>query len=142
MNAKSLFKNIREYENLHIALWLVKDCCWVMSFKIGGMMMIIPTLVVAIHLAWRSRKNISDLFHNIAVCLWISANAIWMTGEFFCNDTLRPYSSVLFFIGIIVVVFYYAVHFPKRNQKTAAESELAEVEEQGDLVIQNEPLFI
>ena len=118
MEEKGLFKNIREYENLHIALWLLKDTCWVMSFKIGGMLMIIPTLVVAIHLTWRSRKNISDLFHNTAVCLWISANAIWMTGEFFFNDSLRPYSTVLFIIGIVVVAFYYAIHFPKRQSNT------------------------
>jgi uncharacterized membrane protein (GlpM family) len=121
MEEKGLFKNIREYENLHIALWLLKDTCWVMSFKVGGMIMIVPTLLVAIHLTWRSRKNISDLFHNIAVCLWISANAIWMTGEFFFNDTLRPYSTVLFLIGIVVVAFYYAIHFPNRAANTVEE---------------------
>ena len=78
-----MFKNIREYENLHIALWLLKDTCWVLLWKTGGMFMIIPTLAVAIHIAYRSRKNISDLFHNIAVCLWISANATWMTTSVF-----------------------------------------------------------
>jgi len=116
MKAHSLFNNIRQYENLHIALWLVKDTCWVMSFKIGGIIMIIPTLTVALHLAWRSRKNMNDLFHNIAVCLWITANATWMTGEFFYFDTLRPYATVLFALGLIVVSFYYLVLFPKRNE--------------------------
>ena len=115
MKPKSLVDNIREYENLHIALWLVKDTCWVMSFKLGGMIMIIPTLIVAIHLAWKSRKNVSDLFHNAAVCLWITANATWMTGEFFYFDGLRPYATVFFAAGIIVVAFYYIIHFPKRK---------------------------
>jgi len=112
-----MFKNIRQYENLHIAFWLIKDSCWVTSFRALGMFMIIPTLFVAFHIAYKSRKNLSDLFHNIAVCLWIMANATWMTGEFFFKDTLRPYATVFFALGLIVVAFYYIVHFPKlRNE--------------------------
>ena len=121
MKVITLFHNIRAYENLHIAIWLIKDTCWVMTFKVGGMLMIIPTLVVAVHLAWRSRKNVSDLFHNIAVCLWITANATWMTGEFFYYDGLRPYAMVIFAAGLIVVAFYYIIHFPRRRSHTLVE---------------------
>lgn len=113
-----MFKDIREYENMHIVLWLLKDTCWVMGWKVAGMTMVIPTLFVAIHIAYRSRKNIADLFHNVAVCLWISANATWMTGEFFYNDGLRNYAMIFFVAGIIVVSFYYAVYFrTKRDRK-------------------------
>ena len=122
MEKKGLLNNIREYENLHIALWLVKDACWVASWKVAGMLMIIPTLIVAIHLAWKSRHNISDLFHNIGVCLWISANATWMTGEFFYSDSLRPYAMIFFSAGIIVVAMFYILHFPKTRK---AENETA-----------------
>lgn len=83
--------------------------------------MIIPTLFVALHIAYKSRKNIPDLFHNIAVCLWITANAIWMTGEFFFNDTFRPYATVFFVMGLIVVAFYYLVLFPKRPRGVTDE---------------------
>ncbi len=114
-------KNIREYENLHIALWLLKDTCWVSGWRVAGMVMIIPTLAVAIHIAWKSRKNIADLFHNIAVCLWITANAIWMTGEFFYNDATRPIAMIFFAAGIIVVAFYYIIHFPKRKKEEMVE---------------------
>jgi len=115
-----VFKNIREYENLHIALWLVKDTCWCISdefqfMKIPGVLMIIPTLFVALHITWRSRKELSDLFHNTAVCLWISANATWMIGEFFYNDTTRPIAMFFFIAGLVVVGIYYAVHFPKKQ---------------------------
>ena len=110
-------KNIREYENLHIALWLIKDTCWVSSWRVAGMIMIIPTLAVAIHLAWKARKNIADLFHNVAICLWITANATWMTGEFFYNDSFRPYAMVFFAAGIVVVSVYYIVHFPNRKRE-------------------------
>jgi hypothetical protein len=119
-----MVKNIREYENLHIALWLVKDTCWVMGdrfplMRYPGMFMIIPTILVAIHIAWRSRHNISDLFHNVAVCLWISANATWMTGEFFYDDGLRPYAMVFFVLGLIVIAAYYGVQLPKIKREKA-----------------------
>ena len=45
-----MFKDIREYENMHIVLWLIKDTCWVMTWRVAGMTMIIPTLIVAIHI--------------------------------------------------------------------------------------------
>lgn len=124
-----LMKNIREYENLHIVLWLIKDTCWVMGFKLVGMGMIFPTLLVAIHLAWKSRKNISDLFHNMAVCLWISANATWMTGEFFFHDGLRPYAMIFFTAGIILVAFYYIVYYPKREKAVSEEDNFVAVHE-------------
>ncbi len=112
-----MFKDIREYENMHIVLWLIKDTCWVMTFRAAGMIMVIPTILVAIHIAYKSRKNIADLFHNIAVVLWISANATWMTGEFFFNDSLRKYAMIFFTAGIIVIGVYYAVHFKNRQKR-------------------------
>ena len=41
-------KTIRHYENLHIPLWLIKDTCWMMEFKVLGVCMIAPTLIVAL----------------------------------------------------------------------------------------------
>ena len=117
-----MFKNIRQYENLHIAFWLIKDSCWVASFRPLGMLMIIPTLYVAFDLAYRSRKNVSDFCHNIAVCLWIMANATWMTGEFFFKDTLRPYAGVFFVLGLLVVAYYYIVLFPKLPKEDLEQS--------------------
>ena len=116
MKSNNLFKNIRQYENLHVALWLVKDACWVMDLRLAGMLMIIPTLAVAIDLAWRSRKNQGDLFHNVAICYWIAANGTWMTGEFFYHDGLRPYAMVFFAAGIAVVASYYVFQFTKKNK--------------------------
>ena len=127
-----MFKKIREYENLHIALWLLKDTCWVMTWRIPGMLMIIPTLLVAIHIAWKSKDHLDDLFHNIAVCLWIAANATWMTGEFFYEDTLRSYAAVFFALGLIVVAIYYLIYVPKRNREESQDKPITE-----DLVEKN-----
>ena len=113
---------IREYENLHILLWLLKDICWLMEFKLAGLFMAIPTIIVALHITWLKRKQLSELLHNMAICHWISANAIWMIGEFFYNDTLRPISAIFFALGFITLFIYYGYLLPKRflmNKKTS-----------------------
>lgn len=99
--------NIRKYENAHIVLWIIKDSCWVRGWHWVGMGMILPTLIVAIDIARRSREDAAELSHNIAVCAWICANATWMTGEFFFNDSWRPYASIFFLIGVIALAVHY-----------------------------------
>ena len=111
--------DIRKYENLHIALWLMKDTCWCLLLKPLGMIMIIPTLYVAIDITIRSRRDKADLFHNSAVTLWICANATWMTGEFFFEDHFRNYAMVFFVLGLLVVGYYYVFvpgKEPERDQ--------------------------
>jgi hypothetical protein len=102
-----MIKDLRKYENLHVAFWLVKDACWCMLFRPLGMLMIIPTLYVAIDITWRTRHDRTDLFHNIAITFWICANATWMTGEFYVNDRLRPIAMIFFVLGLITVAIYY-----------------------------------
>ena len=102
-----MFKNIRKYENFHIFLWLLKDMCWVQSFKLGGVIMIGPTILAAIHITWLSRKSQVDLLHNLAITSWITANSIWMVGEFYFNDTTRPFATIFFVLGLLPVAYYY-----------------------------------
>jgi len=77
----------RRVENMHILLWLIKDACWATSFRTLGIIMIVPTLTVAIVIAWQTRKMLSEFLHNLAVIFWISANCLWMVGEFFGWET-------------------------------------------------------
>src|SRR5580765_3930572 len=63
----------RRMENMHIAFWLMKDISWCMIWKVLGIAMIIPTLSIAIAIAWRTRDIKSELAHNLAVAFWISA---------------------------------------------------------------------
>ena len=97
----------RPIENLHIALWLVKDASWVAGLHVLGVAMIIPTFGVALWMCWKWRKNWSELAHNAAVAMWICANSIWMIGEFFFRDSLRSYSIFFFIIGIAILAIYY-----------------------------------
>src|SRR5690348_7911506 len=76
----------RRMENMHIAFWLMKDISWCMIWKELGIAMIVPTLSVAIWIAWKNSKIKAELAHNLAIVFWITANAYWMISEFFGFD--------------------------------------------------------
>lgn len=102
-----MFYQFRKIENLHIFLWLIKDFCWISDYKIAGLIMILPTIFVALYITWKLRKSPSELAHNSAVTMWIFANSIWMIGEFFYDDTTRPFAKVFFVLGLLCIVYYY-----------------------------------
>ena len=104
----------RWIENGHIFLWLLKDTCWVLVWRPGGIFMIFPTLSVAIYILWRSRKIRAEFFHNLAICLWISANSFWMVTEFLGVDKeYKHYAVYLFLAGITLLLYYYIFYFRK-----------------------------
>ena len=100
--------NKRKTENFHILLWLIKDLCWVSLSKTMGMIMIVPTIGLAFYITFLNRSERSELVHNLAVCFWILANSVWMIGEFYLEDSLRPYAIALFVLGLAMMVRYYA----------------------------------
>jgi hypothetical protein len=104
----------RRLENLHILLWLLKDACWAMNLQWLGVLMIVPTLTVALLITWQTRQIRSECLHNLAVIFWITANCTWMIGEFFGWDEgliggygLRQIAIVPFSIGLLLLVPYY-----------------------------------
>ncbi|HRP57057.1 hypothetical protein [Agriterribacter sp.] len=109
----------RRIENLHILLWLLKDICWALDFHVTGMIMIVPTLTVAITITWQTRKLIAELLHNLAVVLWITANCLWMTGEFYGWDEgtwgARHLALIPFSTGLCVLAYYYLFLGHKKN---------------------------
>jgi hypothetical protein len=111
-------RKMENLQNLHVALWLLKDCSWCELWKWTGMAMVAPTLFVAVWIAWHGRRCLPDLVHNVAVCLWISANVTWMFGEFFYNDGTRNSAKVFFYAGLCVLAAYYLYEFAlKFNSK-------------------------
>jgi hypothetical protein len=98
--------SLRHFENLHIPLWLLKDTCWMMEWKILGMIMIVPTVSVALYLTHKSRKT-RDFYINLAVSFWISANAYWMCCEFFNHAHLKYYAGIPFGLGMICTLLFY-----------------------------------
>ncbi|MFI5195730.1 MAG: hypothetical protein ACHQD8_01450 [Chitinophagales bacterium] len=108
----------RWVENGHIFLWLLKDTCWVLVWKPGGIFMIFPTLSVALYILWRSKHIRAEFFHNLAVCLWISANSVWMVTEFLGVDKeYKKYAVFLFLTGIVILLVYYIFFFRKDREK-------------------------
>jgi len=117
----------RKMENLHIVFWLFKDIAWCMFWKPLGIAMIIPTLTISIIIAWRTRKIFSELCHNLAISVWISANSFWMCSEFFGVDaqvvfgtvTVKELAMIPFITGVLILAYYYLIHKPRHKQEPA-----------------------
>ena len=107
----------RRLENLHILLWLLKDFCWISDYKILGLIMIVPTISVAIFITFKYRSVAAELWHNLAIVCWISANSIWMIGEFYFEDTTRSVALIFFYPGFISVGYYYLINEPFWKKK-------------------------
>ncbi len=130
-NTQDQFYNIpiayRKMENLHIIFWLFKDIAWCMVWRPLGVIMIVPTLLISIIIAWRTRKIFSELCHNLAIVVWISANSFWMCSEFFKVDTLEVYNGITvkhlamipFLAGVLILAYYYLKYKPKHKEEEA-----------------------
>ena len=118
----------RKMENLHIVFWLFKDISWCMIWRPLGIAMIFPTLIIAIVIAIRTRQYISEVCHNLAIVVWITANSYWMISEFFHFDTVILYgnipykylSIIPFTFGILILAYYYL--WWKPTHKNAVET--------------------
>ncbi|HJW18501.1 MAG TPA: hypothetical protein VJ499_15335 [Flavisolibacter sp.] len=115
----------RKMENMHIIFWLLKDVSWCMIWKPLGIAMIIPTLLIAIIIAWRTREIRSELAHNLAIVFWITANAYWMISEFLHFDTINVWRQfegkhlalIPFIIGICILANYYLLQKPEEENE-------------------------
>jgi hypothetical protein len=111
----------RRMENMHIVFWLLKDIAWCMAWRPLGVAMTIPTLTIALIIAYRTRHIKAELAHNAAIAVWITANAYWMISEFFHFDevplygmfTLRHLSLIPFVTGALILLYYYVLVRPK-----------------------------
>jgi hypothetical protein len=117
--------NYRRMENMHIVFWLFKDIAWCMIWKPLGIIMIVPTLLISIMIAWRTRRFVSELCHNLAITAWISANSYWMISEFagfdskilFNTYTYKHLALIPFSIGILMLAYYYIIWKPKHKDQ-------------------------
>lgn len=115
----------RKMENLHIVFWLFKDVSWCMVWKPLGIVMIFPTLIISIVIAWRTRQYVSELCHNLAITIWIGANSYWMISEFLHFDekivvgniTYKHLAMIPFCIGILILGYYYLYWKPRHKDE-------------------------
>ncbi|MBL7952926.1 MAG: hypothetical protein JNM62_14545 [Flavobacteriales bacterium] len=108
---------VRVHENLHVILWLFKDLSWLMEYKLLGLVMVLPTVLVAVLIAWESRRDRSELFHACAVILWILANSTWMIEDFFFNAQGHAIAQAFFLSGLALLAIYYTVFWPLERKK-------------------------
>ena len=115
----------RKMENLHIVFWLFKDISWCMEWRLLGIVMVIPTLAIAIWIAFKNKAIMSEACHNFAILFWISANSFWMISEFFEFDekvlflslTGKQTSMIPFCIGLLFLIFYYLIWRPRHKDE-------------------------
>ncbi|MCU0336082.1 MAG: hypothetical protein MUF62_13760 [Chitinophagaceae bacterium] len=115
----------RIMENLHIVFWLFKDLAWCLELKWLAVIMVIPTLVISIVIAWRTRYIVSELCHNLAVTVWISANSYWMVTEFVGIDkemsplgiTYKHLAAIPFVLGLLILAYYYLWYRPRHRRE-------------------------
>jgi hypothetical protein len=115
----------RKMENMHIVFWLFKDLAWCLAFKPLGIIMIFPTLIISMVIAWRTRHMMSELCHNLAICIWISANSYWMISEFMHFDekivtgdiTYKHLAIIPFVMGLLCLAFYYLYWQPTHKDE-------------------------
>ena len=124
----------RRVENLHILLWLIKDACWALDLKFPALIMIFPTMLVAMLITYQTRKITAELLHNIAINFWITANCTWMIGEFFGWDVnligpygLRQFSVLPFGIGLLILGYYYLVYMHKPGMEEQVQQQTKKV---------------
>lgn len=113
----------RKMENMHIIFWLLKDLSWCLIWKTLGIVMIFPTLIISIMIAWRTKDLQSELAHNLAITFWITANSVWMISEFLgFDETLignvfqgKYLALIPFSIGILILLYYYLIKYKKEE---------------------------
>lgn len=118
----------RKMENMHIIFWLFKDISWCLIWKPLGILMIFPTLIIAIIISIRNRQYVSETCHNVAIVFWILANSYWMITEFFHFDdelvfasaTFRDVTVIPFIIGILILAYYYILWRPRNSEEVDA----------------------
>lgn len=98
----------KQLDNFHIVLWLLKDVFWVKELQLWGVLMIIPTVGVAIVLTIQSIIHKQGLYSNFAILCWMVADSTWMADEFFLLD-IQWLTLSLFCLGIFAMIYSYVV---------------------------------
>ncbi len=112
----NLLDKIRKLENSHIVFWLLKDMCWMLELKVLGAIMIIPTLFLCVWIAIKTFKT-NELFINLAILCWISANSFWMMMEFFNHSIYKNYAAIPFGLGFLFVGIFFVKNYTNKSQQ-------------------------
>lgn len=102
-------------ETIHIPLWLIKDLCWLLTLRSLGVVMAIPTVLVALLMVVVTYGDRNRFLPNLSIAFWILANASWMLDEFY-DLGIRHYSLYPFLAGILVFAIFVLLKLMDRRQ--------------------------
>jgi len=84
-----------------------------LELKWLGVIMIIPTLLIAVIIIYHTYKTL-DVYLNLSVFWWILANSFWMYSEFFRGGEYKLMASIPFSFGFLFIgIYYYKLFFNK-----------------------------
>lgn len=87
------FRTWRDYETIHVFLWLGKDYAWCSENLIMWYIFMVPTVLVAADFAWTSlwtkKASLIEKVNSCAVLLWVIANMVWAIGDFYYPKTMN-----------------------------------------------------
>ncbi len=93
-----------------------------MQWKVLGIFMIVPTILVAMIITYKSsREKDDEAWINFAICFWISANSYWMICEFMQHEELKNYAGFPFVAGMICVAVFYTKRLFGKSKKDILE---------------------
>lgn len=82
-----------------------------------GALMIAPTLAVAIYIIVKTWR-MPDVYINLAIFFWITANSYWMCMEFFFQNQHKDLAAIPFAFGFVFVgIFYMRSYLQSRKAK-------------------------
>lgn len=86
------FQHFRQYENLHMLFWIIKDLSWgAMNLTVWSLCLV-PTILIAGDLVYISATSYNspdytvDLVHFVVVFVWVIGNSVWAFGDFFVEE--------------------------------------------------------
>ena len=77
-----------------------------LDYKVLGTFMVVPTVLVALSLAAKTRRT-PDFLMNVSVLCWISANAFWMCCEFYSWNESKTWAVVPFLLGMLFITLFF-----------------------------------
>ena len=102
-----IVKNGRVVENVPLILNLLKDSSWCYAWVWVGTIAIVPILTYQVYTIWKCRGDVHATIKGMVSGLILSANAIWMFGDFyFGQDHFRNVARWLFSGGLILGLVY------------------------------------
>lgn len=81
-----------------------------LEIKWLGALMVPPALFMAIRICYLTRKT-EELYINLGIFSWITANSFWMLSEFFEASEHKNLAGFPFALGFVFVGWYYWRHY-------------------------------